>query len=119
MAARCLPTRVVALIAAYVLALQGMLAVASPTVPTALAVDFSILCSGKGASEPSHTPDHAPRCQAICAAMGQGSVGAPPPEVAVALVVRAPESTLVPDRSRAAVRHSFRSLRLPRGPPLA
>jgi len=113
--------RTVALIAAYALALQGLLLAFVPAGPVSLAGPFAALCAhdsgdGGGQDQPSQ---HDSPCAALCAAMGQGIAGPLPPAPAVVLAIvqdpgaSAPVSDWVPP-------HRFLSgPQIPRGPPLA
>ena len=110
--------RTVALVAAYAVALQMLLAA---FVPVSLAVPadaFAVLCShdADGSGPPAQ---HDQPCAAMCAAMGQGVAGPQPAVMAVSVVVPQsiaaliPASDWVPPRIAAADSHA------PRAPPLA
>ena len=110
--------RTVALVAAYAVALQMLLA---GFVPVALAVpadSFAMMCS-HDADGPRQPAQHDPPCAAMCAAMGQGIAGALPTGMAVSVVVQSPiaapisTSDWVPPSIAATDSHA------PRGPPLA
>jgi hypothetical protein len=107
----------VALIAAYAVALQMLLAA---FVPVSLAVPadvLAVLCShdadGSGPPAQHHQP-----CVAMCAAMAQGVAGPLPTTMAISVMVpqsiaaRIPASDWVPPRIAEADNHA------PRGPPL-
>jgi hypothetical protein len=114
---RRLPVRVIALIAAYALALQGMFAAAGPAVPSALAAQLSLLCSGDSTPGSSHAPDHLARCQALCSALGQAAAGPLPPDSVSALAGPHVASRLVPAGVRVVLAADSRGPQLPRGPP--
>ena len=110
--------RTVALVAAYAVALQMLLAA---FVPVALAVPadaFAVLCS-HGADGPGQPAQRDPPCAAMCAAMGQGIAGALPTGVVVSVAMPSsiaalnPASDWVPPPLAATDSHA------PRGPPLA
>jgi hypothetical protein len=108
----------VALVAAYAVALQTLLAAFVPVALAAPADSFAVLCS-HDADGPGQPAQHDPPCAAMCAAMGQGIAGALPTGVAVSVVVQSPIAALiaasdwVPPQIAAADSHA------PRGPPLA
>jgi hypothetical protein len=72
--------RAIALVAAYALALQGLL---SAFVPVAAALPRGALCSGQTADGPADAPRHEPSCTLACTMLG-GVVGLLPPDVTVA-----------------------------------
>lgn len=71
--------RAIALIAAYAVALQGLLAA---FVPVAVVLPSTVLCSGQMMDGPAEPAGHEPSCASACAMFG-GMTG-PPPDVAVA-----------------------------------
>ena len=109
---------VVALIAAYAVALQTLLAAFVPVVLAAPADAFAVLCS-HDADGPGQPAQHDPPCAAMCAAMGQGIAGALPTGMAVSVKVSSsiaalnPASDWVPPSITATDSHE------PRGPPFA
>jgi hypothetical protein len=110
--------RTVALVAAYAVALQTVLAAFVPVVLTAPADAFAVLCS-HAADGPGQPAQHDPPCAAMCAAMGQGIAGALPTGMAVNVAVPPSIAALnaasdwVPPPLAVADSHA------PRGPPLA
>ena len=70
----------IALVAAYVLALQGLL---SAFVPVAAALPRGALCSGQAVDGPANAPRHEPSCTLTCAMLG-GVAALLPPDVTVA-----------------------------------
>jgi hypothetical protein len=114
-----LGSRAVALIAAYALALQGLLAGVGPAFPPGLAQQLSILCSGDGAAGPFHAPEHALPCQAVCAALGHGVAGTAPPRTVPAFPVPPIASAPLSADCRALPHFAHRSPQNPRGPPIA
>jgi hypothetical protein len=74
----------VALVAAYALALHGLLSAFIPLPPSGLAGPAAVLCSydnGDGSGAPQH---HGPSCVGICTALGDGAAGALPSQALVA-----------------------------------
>jgi len=73
--------RIVALVAAYAVALQAFL---SAFVPTAAATfdPLAMLCSHDDDGAGSQPAQHDPRCAQLCAAMSQGASAPLPPAVA-------------------------------------
>jgi hypothetical protein len=109
---------VAALVAAYAVALQGLL---SAFVPMAAVVPgpFAVICShdgGDGSGAPVH---HDLPCAALCAAMAQGLSGPLPPTVAVATLAPQGVSSLAPVSDWVPPRIAFAHNHAPRGPPLA
>jgi len=83
MESRSFRRRAVALIAAYAVALQALLATFVPIDSPALTAQLGVLCSHDDAGGTSH-PGHELPCAAVCAALGHGIVGPLPPSVVVA-----------------------------------
>jgi hypothetical protein len=106
--------RAIALIAAYAVAMQGLLAA---VVPPAAPLLPGVLCSGQTAVDhPAPPSGHEPSCTSACAMMG-GIDGPPPARVAVAAKVGRPL-----DAAGLIAAPSFASPRGPqtaRAPPLA
>lgn len=82
MVGRPLRLRVIALAAAYAVALQGLLAA---FVPIAMAAPAGILCSGEATADPGVPAGHEPSCASACAMLG-APAGPPPPGVVIAAV---------------------------------
>ena len=76
---RPLRLRAITLIAAYAVALQGLL---SASVPIAVALPVGVLCSGQTLDEPSTPVNHEPACASACVMLG-ASVAPPPPDVVI------------------------------------
>jgi len=110
--------RTVALVAAYAVALQMLLAAFAPVALAVPADSFAVLCS-HDADSPGQPAHHDQPCAAMCAAMGQGIAGPLPtataPSVAVPSLIAAliPASDWVPPSIACTNSHA------PRGPPLA
>jgi hypothetical protein len=110
--------RTVALVAAYAVALQMLLAAFVPVSLAMPADGFALLCSHDtdGSGPPAQ---HDQPCAAMCAAMGQGIAGALPTGVVVSVAMPSsiaalnPASDWVPPPLAATDSHA------PRGPPLA
>ena len=77
----------VALVAAYAVALQTLLAAFVPVALAVAADSFAVLCT-HDADGPGQPAQHDPPCAAICAAMGHGIAGAVPPGMAVNVAVQ-------------------------------
>jgi hypothetical protein len=110
---------VIALIAAYAVALQALLA------PFALATlatpdtAFAILCSHDGSGSSGQPAQHDLPCAAMCAAIGHGVVGPLPPVIAVALAPPRTIGALNPVNNWIAPRLTVRGPQAARAPPLA
>jgi hypothetical protein len=76
--------RAVALLAAYAVALQSLLAGVLAAGPSAQLTSFAVLCSHNTDSVPMPA-DHDWSCAALCAALGQGIAGAIPRAAVIAL----------------------------------
>jgi len=108
--------RTVALVAAYAVALQMLLAA---FVPGALAVPadaFAVLCS-HDADGPGLPAQRDPPCAAMCAAMGQGIAGALPTGVAVSVAVPSSIAALDPASDWVPPQIATINGHAPRGPP--
>jgi len=109
--------RTVALIAAYAVALQMLLAA---FVPGALAVPadaFAVLCS-HDADGPGQPAQRDPPCAAMCAAMGQGIAGSLPTGMAISVVVQSPIAVRIPAGDWVPPQIAATDSHAPRGPPL-
>ena len=67
---------IIALTAAYSMALQALLLAFVVPQAAALADPFTVLCSNIGAGDTGHPGKHDIPCPAVCAAMGHGLTGA-------------------------------------------
>jgi hypothetical protein len=108
----------VALVAAYAVALQTLLAA---FVPVALAVpadSFAVLCS-HDADGPGQPAQHDPPCAAMCAAMGQGIAGALPIGIAIRVLVQPSIAAIIPASDWVPPQIAATDSHAPRGPPLA
>lgn len=84
-----LRTATIALVAAYAVALQGLLA--AFVIPAGAGFHPAVLCSGERIDRPDAPASHEPSCATACAMLG-AVAAPPPPDVALAaLLVRAPE----------------------------
>jgi hypothetical protein len=113
--------RTIALIAAYALALQGLLLALVPAVPISPAVPFAALCAhdggdgtGQGHPEPHDLP-----CAALCAALGHGVAGPTPSGLAGVAVIVQIAAMPAPIDDWAPPHRPFSGPQIPRGPPLA
>jgi hypothetical protein len=71
--------RIIALIAAYAVALQGLLSAFSPM---AAAFPAGVLCSGQTLDGPSAPANHEPACVSACVMLGAAATP-PPPDVVI------------------------------------
>jgi len=110
--------RTVALVAAYAVALQTLLAAFVPVGLAAPADSFAALCS-HDADGPLQPAQHDPPCAAICAAMGQGIAGPLPTGMAISVVVQSPIAALIPASDWVPPSIAATDSHAPRGPPLA
>jgi hypothetical protein len=106
--------RAIALIAAYALAMQGLLLAFGP----AQAAPFADLCAGNAADDPGHPAGQSHPCAALCAALGHGVAGSLPPELVVAYVRPSAIRTLVPAAEWSVPPPAIRGPQTQRGPPL-
>ena len=111
--------RVIALTAAYAVALQAFLGSFIAVGPAALAGASAVLCSHDAGDGTGQPVSHDLPCAAVCAAMGHGIAGPVPPSVVIAIAepyaiaATAPASDWVPPQIPPTDTHA------PRGPPLA
>ena len=110
--------RTVALVAAYAVALQTLLAAFVPVGLAAPADSFAALCS-HDADGPLQPAQHDPPCAAICAAMGQGIAGPLPTGMVVGVAVQSPIAALIPASDWVPPSIAATDSHAPRGPPLA
>jgi hypothetical protein len=82
--------RAIALITAYAVALQGLLAA---FVPVAAALPSGMLCSGQVMDGPAEPAGHEPSCASSCAMLG-GIAGPLPPDLVVAVQLASPAHDL-------------------------
>ena len=110
--------RTVALVAAYAVALQMLLAAFVPVSLTVPADGFTVLCShdADGTGQPAQ---HDPPCAAMCAAIGQGIAGALPTATAVSVAVPSSIAALIPASDWVPPQVAATDSHAPRGPPLA
>jgi hypothetical protein len=110
----------VALLAAYVLAMQATLlafvpiALAGPTIPFA-----SSLCSSVGSQPGSHPSEHDLPCAAMCTALVYSAAGPVPPAVVVAVARPAAVAALAPTDDWVSPPVTAKGPQVPRAPPLA
>lgn len=108
----------VALIAAYAVALQTLLAAFIPAAPVSLANPLAVLCS-HDADGPGQPAQHDLPCAALCAAMGHGIAGAVPPEFVIAVVVPYAITAIAAISEWVLPQIALTAIHAPRGPPLA
>jgi hypothetical protein len=111
--------RTIALIAAYAVALQALFLAFVPLAPAGLDFSIAAICSQDGADGTGHSPAHDLPCAAMCAALGHGVAGPPPPDVSALPALFWTLQTVVP-AVRWTLSHIARTEpHAPRGPPLA
>lgn len=110
---------VVALIAAYAVALQALLSAFLPLDPLALTASATVLCSHDGTDGQSHPGQHELPCAAVCAALGHGISGPLPPNVVAAYAEPVAIAAFVPFSDWTAPRIAIDGPPGQRGPPLA
>jgi hypothetical protein len=110
--------RTVALVAAYAVALQMLLAAFVPGALAAPTAGVAVLCS-HDADGPGRPAQHDQPCAAMCAAMGQGIAGALPTGMAVSVAVRSSIAALFPASDWVPPQIATSDSHAPRGPPLA
>lgn len=87
---------VIALTAAYAVALQALLLAFVVPQATALADPLTVLCSTIGTDDAGHPAKHDIPCPAVCAAMGHGLTGALPAGIAAIAVLREAHAAAAP-----------------------
>jgi hypothetical protein len=109
--------RTVALVAAYTVALQMLLAAFVPVSFTVSAEPFAVLCShdAHGSGPPAQ---HNQPCAAMCAAMGQGIAGPLPTGMVVGVAVPSSVAVLIPAGDWVPPQIAATDSHAPRGPPL-
>lgn len=110
---------VVALSAAYAMALQALLLTFVAPQVSALADPLSVPCSAVGAGDTGGPAKHGIPCPAVCAAMGHGLSGALPAAIAVIAVLREAYAAAVPLTDWIAPLLFAAGPLPPRGPPAA
>ena len=110
--------RAVALVAAYAVALQTLLAAFVPMSFAVPADAFAALCS-HDANDPGQPAQHNPPCAAMCAAMGQGIAGPLPTAIALSVAVPSSMAALIPASGWVPPQIAVTNSHAPRGPPLA
>jgi hypothetical protein len=103
--------RIIALIAAYAVALQGLL---SAFTPMAVALPVGVLCSGQTLDEPSAPVNHEPACASACVMLGS-IVAPPPPNVVIDRQIATATLELFPSSAPCAA--APRGLQTARAPP--
>ena len=103
--------RAIALIAAYAVALQGLL---SAFAPMAVALPAGVLCSGQALDEPAAPGSHEPACASACAMLG-GAAAPPPPDAVIGRQIAGAAPELFPPPAPLAA--APRGLQAARAPP--
>jgi hypothetical protein len=109
--------RTVALVAAYAVALQTLLAAFVPVaLPPGRLLRVHVLPRCRRPRQPAQ---HDPPCAAICAAMGQGIAGPLPTGMVVSVAAQSPIAALIPAGDWVPPSIAATDSHAPRGPPLA
>ena len=114
---RAIRRAVIALAAAYSMALQALLLAFVVPLPSALADPLTVLCSNIGTDDAGVPARHDIPCPAVCAAMGHGLSGALPAAVAAIGVLREAYAVAAPVMDWIAPPVVAAGPRQPRGPP--
>lgn len=112
--------RTVALIAAYAVALHGLLLAFVPAAPAALG-PLAVLCAHDSAGDPGQgqpSPHDLP-CAALCAALSHGVAGPVPPSIGLPVAAAENVAAAVPASDWVLPRRVLSGPQIPRGPPLA
>jgi hypothetical protein len=109
--------RTTALVAAYAVALQMLLAAFMPAAAMPPAGPFAVLCAhdADGSGQPAQ---HDMPCAALCAAMAHGIAGPVPPDVVIALATPDAIAALTSAGEWVPPRIALTGIHAPRGPPL-
>jgi hypothetical protein len=110
---------IIALTAAYSMALQALLLAFVVPQVTALADPFTVLCANIGTGDTGLPGKHEIPCPAVCAAMGHGMTGALPAGIAAVAVLREVYAAAAPLIDWIAPLLSAAGPLPPRGPPAA
>ena len=112
--------RAIAVVAAYALALHGLLLAFVPAAAMASQAPFATLCAHDGGTAPADRSDpHDLPCAALCAVSGHGIATPAPAGLHVIVARLVPRAIAAPADERLAPRHRGGPPQLPRGPPLA
>ena len=109
---------VIALTAAYSVALHGLLLSFVPQSAAALTDSLSALCAYNDTGSAGYPVQHNIPCVAICAAMGHGMAGAVPPAVAEILELGFVAAVITPLVEWVAPKIAPFGPQTPRGPPV-
>ena len=109
MSGRPLRVRAIALVAAYAVALQGLL---SAFIPVAVALPAGVLCSGKTIGEPAAPTNHETDCSLACATLA-ASVPPPPDTVVARHVLRSVDDVVVSPAPSVAAPRGLQTARAP------
>jgi len=108
---------IVALVAAYAVALQALLSAFVPMAMPSSLDPLAMLCSHDADGAGGQSGKHDPFCAALCAAMSQGASGPLPPSMAA--IAGPPQSfvEMAPFSGRGHPRIAWIDSHAPRGPP--
>lgn len=108
---------VIALTAAYAVALHGLLLSFVPLSAAALTDSGSVLCAYNDTDSAGYPAHHDIPCVAVCAAMGHGMAGAVPPAVAEIFTLELVAAAITPVVEWVAPNIAPTGPQTPRGPP--
>jgi hypothetical protein len=112
--------RLIALTAAYAVALHALLSAFVPLGPATLGDPLAVLCAhDQDGGKRQQPASHDPTCAAICAAMSHGVAGFPPPGQAVAMAGPLVMFALAPGSDWVSPRPAAHRPQAPRAPPPA
>jgi hypothetical protein len=118
MATGSLRFRTIALIAAYAVALQALLAAFVPAAPVATAGTIAVLCPGDGADRPILPTGHDPSCAPTCNMPGCGMAGCVPARSGIVVAVARAMLGPAPGLDQRPIRTAIRGRHFARAPPL-
>lgn len=116
---RAIRRAIVALTAAYSMALQALLLAFVVPQVAALTDPLTVLCSALGSGDSGAPAKHESPCPAVCAAMGHGLTGALPAGIAAVALLREAYATVASLADWIAPLVFAAGPQPPRGPPAA
>jgi hypothetical protein len=108
---------VVALTAAYAVALHGLLLSFVPMSAAALTDSLAVLCAYNDTDSAGYPVQHGMPCVAVCTAMGHGMAGAEPPAVAEIVALELVAAVITPLLQWVAPDVALTGPQMSRGPP--
>jgi hypothetical protein len=102
--------RAIAIVAAYALALQGLLSAFAPVVA---ALPSGMLCSGQAIDGSTDAPSHGPSCASACAMLGASATPLPPDVVIAVQRAQAAREAILTVAPLAAAPRGLQTARAP------